>query len=285
MVWGKDVEELNYRRALAKQMGGQKNIAKHKKKGKYTVRERIDRLFDKDSFNEIGTLVGRVEYDDDSKISSLVPAAHLIGHGKVNGRMMVIQGGDHTVRGNIQGHKRELAAKMSIEWKVPYIRLVEEPGGSVRGIEGHANPARQIHMPPQSLTYTMPLMYQVPVVSAALGAVAGYAAIWMAEAHFSIMTKVDCDIFVAGPPVTQRAFGITQSKAEIGGYKIHAFKSGVVDNVAEDEDDVFRQIKHFMDYMPQNVWEQPKRLATSDSPDRRDEELLSIIPKDKKKDL
>jgi len=82
MVWGKDVEELNYRRALAKQMGGQKNIAKHKKKGKYTVRERIDRLFDKDSFNEIGTLVGRVEYDDDSKISSLVPAAHLIGHGK-----------------------------------------------------------------------------------------------------------------------------------------------------------------------------------------------------------
>jgi acetyl-CoA carboxylase carboxyltransferase component len=283
MVWGKDVEELNYRRALAKQMGGQKNIAKHKKKGKYTVRERIDRLFDKDSFNEIGTLVGRVEYDDDSKISSLVPAAHLIGHGKVNGRMMVIQGGDHTVRGNIQGHKRELAAKMSIEWKVPYIRLVEEPGGSVRGIEGHANPARQIHMPPQSLTYTMPLMYQVPVVSAALGAVAGYAAIWMAEAHFSIMTKVDCDIFVAGPPVTQRAFGITQSKAEIGGYKIHAFKSGVVDNVAEDEDDVFRQIKHFMDYMPQNVWEQPKRLATSDSPDRRDEELLSIIPKDKKK--
>ncbi|MBT3363976.1 MAG: carboxyl transferase [Chloroflexi bacterium] len=283
MVWEKDVQELNYRKALALKMGGEKNVAKHKEKGKYTVRERIDKFLDKGSFKEIGTLVGRVKYDDDGKISSLTPAAHLIGYGNIDGRMMSFQCGDHTVRGDIQGHKRELAARMAIEWKIPYIRLIEEPGGSVRGIEEHAKPAKQIHLPPQSLTYTMPLMYQVPVVSAALGAVAGYAAIWMAEAHFSIMTKENCDIFVAGPPVTQRAFGITQSKAEIGSYKIHAFKSGVVDNVAEDEDDLFRQIKRFMSYMPQNVWEQPKRIETSDSPDRRDEDLLSIIPKDRKK--
>ena len=283
MVWEKDVQELNYRKALAMQMGGEKNVAKHKAKGKYTVRERIDKFLDKGSFKELGTLVGRVKYDDEGKISSLTSSAHIIGYGNVDGRMMAIQCGDHTIRGDVQGHKRELAAKMAIEWKIPYIRLVEEPGGSVRGIEEHAMPARQIHTPPQSLTYTMPLMYQVPVVSAALGAVAGYAAIWMAEAHFSIMTKGNCDIFVAGPPVTQRAFGITQTKAEIGSYKIHAFKSGVVDNVAEDEDDVFRQIKRFMSYMPQNVWEQPKRIDPVDDPERRDEELISIIPRDRKK--
>jgi acetyl-CoA carboxylase carboxyltransferase component len=283
MVWEKDVEDLNYRKSLARQMGGEANIAKHKEKGKYTVRERINRLLDKDSFREMGTLVGRVKYDDEGNISSLSPAAHVIGYGKIDNRMMTIQCGDHTVRGDIQGHKREIAAKMAIEWRVPYIRLVEEPGGSVRGIEEHAKPAQRIHIPPQSLTYSMPLMYQVPVVSAALGAVAGYAAIWMAQAHFSIMTKENCDIFVAGPPVTQRAFGITQTKKEIGGYKIHAFKSGVVDNVAEDEDDLFRQIKRFMSYLPQNVWEQPKRVDMGDDPNRRDEELLSIIPKDRKK--
>ena len=283
MVWEKDVENLEYRKQLAKNMGGEENIAKHKAMGKLTVRERIDRLLDKDSFREMGSLVARVSYDEDGNIASLKPAAHIIGYGNVDGRMVTVQCGDHTVRGDIQGHKRELSAKMSIEWKVPYIRLVEEPGGSVRGIEEHARPARQIHTPPQSLVYSMPLMYQVPVVSAALGSVAGYAAIWMAQAHFSIMTKQHCDIFVAGPPVTQRAFGITQTKAELGGYKIHAFKSGVVDNVAEDEDDLIRQIHRFLSYMPQSVWEQPPRVEPTDDPDRRDEELLSIIPRDRKK--
>jgi len=283
MVWEKDVEGLNYRKNLAYMMGGEEKIAKHKEKGKYTVRERIDKLLDKDSFREMGTLVGSVRYDDEGNISSLTPAADVIGYGNIDHRMVAIQCGDHTIRGHVQGHKRELAAKMAIEWKVPYIRLVDEPGGSVRGLEEHAKPARQIHTPPQSLTYSMPLMYQVPVISAALGSVAGYAAIWMAQAHFSIMTKNTSEIFVAGPPVTQRAFGIDQTKAELGGYKIHAFKSGVVDNVADDEDDVIRQIKRFLSYMPQNVWEQPKRANTDDDPNRCDEDLLSIIPKDKKK--
>jgi len=72
-------------------------------------------------------------------------------------------------------------------------------------------------------------------------------------------------------------------KEELGGYKVHVYQSGVVDNVAEDEEDAFRQIRTFLSYLPQNVWHQPPRVETGDDPDRRDEELLSIIPKQRRK--
>lgn len=283
MVWQKDVDELRYRQELARKMGGDEAVAKHKAKGKYTVRERIDLLLDKDSFKEVGSLVGRVMYDEDGILKSLTPSAHLVGYGTIDNRMVAIQCGDHTVRGDIRGGKRDFAAKLAMEWQVPYIRLIEEPGGSVREIEGKAKPASQVHVPSSMLTNSMPLMQQVPVVSAALGAVAGYAAIWMAEAHWSIMTKNDCDIFVAGPPVVVRALSENLSKQELGGYKVHVYQSGVVDNVAEDEDDLFRQIKRFLSYMPSSVWEQPARVESDDDPNRRDEELLSILPRDKRK--
>ena len=62
---------------------------------------------------------------------------------------------------------------------------------------------------------------------------------------------------------------------------MHVRSSGVVDNEAEDEDDAFRQIRAFLSYMPQNVWEMPPRVPTDDPADRREESLLSIVPRDR----
>jgi acetyl-CoA carboxylase carboxyltransferase component len=121
------------------------------------------------------------------------------------------------------------------------------------------------------------------VVSAALGSLGGEPPVRVAAAHWSVMTKSTSELFVAGPPLVKRAFHNEITKQELGGWKVHARESGVVDNVAEDEQDAFRLIRRFLSYMPQNVWQQPPRVDTGDVPERRDEELLSIIPRERRR--
>ncbi len=79
------------------------------------------------------------------------------------------------------------------------------------------------------------------------------------------------------------ATGEDLNKEELGGYRIHARGSGVADNEAEDEADAFHQIQQFLSYMPQNAYQIPPLLESEDSPDRKEEELLSVIPREKRK--
>jgi len=106
----------------------------------------------------------------------------------------------------------------------------------------------------------------------------------MVSSHFSVMVKEKSQVFVGGPALAKQAFGQKVTKEELGGYKLHTRISGVVDNEAESEEDAFEQIRRFLDYMPSNVWEIPKRkYEEKDDPGRREEELLSIIPRDPRK--
>jgi acetyl-CoA carboxylase carboxyltransferase component len=170
---------------------------------------------------------------------------------------------------------------MALEWRIPFIRLLDQAGGSIRILENENEPL--FRGSGYGVCLPVALMSQVPVVSAVLGSVAGLPAVWAAEAHWNIMTKNTSEVFVAGPPVVDRAFHLRTTKVELGGYKVQAYQSGVIDNVAEDEEDLFRQIRLFLSYLPENVWQQPPRVEGGDAPTRREEELLSIIPKDSKK--
>jgi acetyl-CoA carboxylase carboxyltransferase component len=113
--------------------------------------------------------------------------------------------------------------------------------------------------------------------------VAGLGAARVAASHFSVMVRGTSQLFVAGPPVVRRAFGKEVEKEELGGSRIHARGSGAVDNEAEDEDEAFAQIRRFLSYLPASVDEAPPIAATADEPERREEELLSIVPRDRRK--
>ena len=284
MTWHKEIDELKHRRELAKQMGGAEGIARQHSRGKLTVRERIDRLLDRDSFQEIGTLAGSAEYDEHGELKSFTPANTVTGYGKINGRPVCVQGADFTIRGGSTvpsgGAKGVFIEKMSLEWRIPLIRLLEAAGGSVRTFEAIG----RTYVPDSPWVVPgVTLMGHVPVVSAVLGSAAGWVAIMAEIAHWSIMPKDTSELFVAGPPLIERALGIRTTKEEVGDYRVHCYQTGVIDNLAEDEEDVFRQIKVFLSYLPQNVWQPPPRVETDDNPNRRDEELLSIIPKDRSK--
>ena len=104
------------------------------------------------------------------------------------------------------------------------------------------------------------VMATAPVVSAAMGAVAGFPAARLAASHFSIMTKETSQVLIAGPALVERAFGIEMTKDELGGAKVHA-KSGVVDCVANDEAHVFELMRQFLSYLPSNVWQLAPRQS------------------------
>lgn len=127
------------------------------------------------------------------------------------------------------------------------------------------------------------LLAQVPVVSAVLGSAAGWIAIAAADSHFSIMTRETSELFVAGPPMIKQALNLEISKQELGNYKIHAQHTGVINNVAADEADAFGQIRAFLSYLPQNVWQLPPRAEPADDPNRREVALASIVPRDRRR--
>src|SRR5579875_161534 len=280
--WEPEIREIASRRQLAARMGGDEAIARQHAAGKLTVRERIERLLDPGSFLEFGSLVGTAEYHQET-LTAFRPANFVMGTGTIDGRMIVVGGEDFTVRGGAAdgggGSKWQFSEALAAEWRLPLVRLIDGAGGSVRTLEQIG----RTYVPDNPGIVTMTRLLGIaPVISAVVGSVAGLPAAKAVAAHWTIMVKDTSQVFVAGPPVVQRSLGEEVSKEELGGYRVH-LRSGVVDNLALDEVDCFRQIRRFLSYLPANVWELPPRVPPDDDPQRREEELLRIIPRNRRR--
>ena len=283
MVWQPEIDELKRRKAFSEEMGGEAGIAEQRRRGKLTVRERIRLIADNGNFNEIGQLAGAATYEG-NELQHVRPSNMVIGTAKINGRAAVVTAGDFTVRGGSAdgsiGNKGGHAQDMAAEWKLPFIRLLDATGGSVKTFEQIG----RTYIPTNPVTPGIEkILCEVPVVAAVLGSVAGLPAVDACLAHFNVMVKDISQIFPGGPPVVKAALGIDISKEDLGDERTQVFGSGVIDNLADSEEDAFDMIKRFLSYMPQNVWELPPRGDTSDDPNRRDEELLSLIPREKRR--
>src|SRR5882762_3718555 len=162
------------------------------------------------------------------------------------------------------------------------VRLVDGTGGggSVKTIEQIG----RTYVPANPAWDTITAMLgEVPVVGACLGPVAGLGAVRVVTSHFSLMVRGSSQLFVAGPPVVERGVGEKVSKEQLGGYEIHARGSGAVDNEVDNEDEAFASIRAFLSYVPSSVWHPPPRAESLDDPKRRAEELISAIPRDRRR--
>ncbi len=283
MSWQPEIEEISRRRELAKQMGGAENVARHHKANKFTVRERIDKVLDPGSFREYGVLTGAAKYDKDGNLVGFTPANVVIGTGRISGRRVVVSGEDFTIRGGSSeatlSEKWQWAERLALDMRLPLIRLVDTAGGSVRLLEQQG----ATKIPGYPNLNASQMMGTVPILAAALGSVAGLGAFRVIASHFSVMAKETSQLFAAGPPVVEPATGEKLTKEELGGFMIHARGSGAVDNEAENEEDAFRQLRRALSYFPQNAFQLPPRQTPQDDPQRREEELLTIIPRNKKR--
>ncbi|KAG2003540.1 propionyl-CoA carboxylase [Coprinopsis cinerea AmutBmut pab1-1] len=249
---------------------------------KLWVRERIGGILDKDSFAEVGSISGKPIVDPKTgELVSFTPANNVTGWGKVDGRKVFVTADDFSVRG---GHadggimnKPIYGEVLARRARVPLIRLLDgsSGGGSVAlYLTMGATYIPQMNI----LSRTIEALSVVPVVSALLGPVVGLASAKACLGHFSVMVKDLSQLFAAGPPVVKQATFEDLSKEELGGWEIHA-RNGTVDNVASSEADAFRQIRAFLSYLPSSVLSLPPVLHSTDPVDRREEELLNIIPR------
>jgi acetyl-CoA carboxylase carboxyltransferase component len=209
----------------------------------------------------------------------------VIGQGRIDGRRAVVQGDDFTIRGGAADaaiwEKAVHAERMAHDLRLPLVRLVDGTGGggSVKTLEQ----AGFSYVPPlPGFDLVVRNLSIVPVAAAALGPVAGLGAARVVCSHFSVIVRGTAQLFVAGPPVVAAAMGEAPDKEELGGARLQA-RAGAVDNVAADEDDALDQLRRFLAYLPGNVWEAPPTAPSSDPAHRREEELLSIVPRDRRR--
>jgi acetyl-CoA carboxylase carboxyltransferase component len=289
--WKPEVDGIEERRRRAQAMGGEEAIAKQHQAGRLTVRERIERFVDAGSLYEQGPIAGHGERDENGRLTQFTGANYVLGLARVDGRPCVVGGEDFTQRGGSPTpaglRKSVYAETLAVQRRVPLVRFLEGGGGSVAGSRGKSAgpPAPRLGEPvfaAPRFRSLMQAMATAPVASAALGAVAGFPAARLVASHFSVMTRSTSQVLIGGPALVERALGERRTKDELGGAQVHG-RSGVVDNVAADEDDALAQIRRFLSYLPTNVWELPPVVASDDDPERREESLLSIIPRDRRK--
>ncbi len=134
MSWQDEVDELRRQEKKARQMGGPERVAKQHEKGRMTVRERIDRLCDQNSFQEIGTLAGKAIYDDNGELQSFTPSSVVMGYGRIDGQTTCVFGNDFTIKGGSSddnaSFKAEFLMRMAKERRMPLVCLYDGAGGT-----------------------------------------------------------------------------------------------------------------------------------------------------------
>ena len=270
--------ELREKRAKIKEGGGKRRIQKQHEAGKLTARERIDKLVDHGSFQEIGlfakhraTYFGMADKD--------LPADGVItGCATLDGRLVHLACQDFTVAGGAAGevHCAKITEMMKLSMKTgsPFIFVNDSGGARVQeGIDSLAGYA--------SVFYNnVMLSGTVPQISIICGPCAGGAAYSPALTDFIIQTK-QAQMFITGPQVIKQVTGEIVTADQLGGPAAQMNRSGVVHLIAENDDGALALARRLLGFLPSNNLEDPPRLAYSldleDDPALND--LLPAEPK------
>jgi acetyl-CoA carboxylase carboxyltransferase component len=283
--WDAELEELERRRELAARMGGEERVARQHAAGRLTVRERIERLVDKESFAEVGGLTGSASYDDEGGLTEFTPTNFVTGRARIDGRRVVVAADDFTVRGGAADasiHEKQVyAERMAGELGVPLVRLIDGTGGggSVKTLEDHGRTYVQ-HNP--GWDQVVDNLARIPVVALALGPVAGLGAARLVSSHVAIGVRGIAQVFVAGPAVVEAGMGESVDKEGLGGIDVVA-RAGTVDVVVDTEDEAFAVVRAVLSYLPSSAQALPERSPDRvDDPQRIDETLRDLVPRDRR---
>ncbi|OBB79976.1 acetyl-CoA carboxylase carboxyltransferase subunit [Mycobacterium colombiense] len=266
--WGETLEDLERRRQHARDMGGPERLDKHRNKGKLDARARIEYLLDPGTFRELGTLVG----------GEIAADGLVVGSGSINGSPVMLGAEDFTTMAGSIGpggnSKRYRIAELALRDKIPLVMLLE--GAGFRPGGGHYGRT------PTDLLAQAQCSGRVPTVGAVFGPSAGHGALVAPVCDFRIMSRQGA-IFTAGPPVVKESTGEDISKEDLGGPDV-ALPSGVIHNVAEDDESVLDEVRRYLSYFPPSAWSYPASLPQDeDSEPRATPELLDIVSRDNRR--
>jgi acetyl-CoA carboxylase carboxyltransferase component len=271
-------EDLARRRARAGRMGGDEAVARQHAAGKLTARERIDRLFDKDTFTEIGLHATHAGIAPDLAGRETPADGVVTGFGKVDGRLASVIAYDFTVMAGSMGRNAEIkcnrAREVAYTKRIPMIWLIDSAGARIQEAIG----SRWFAGSGQLFREESIWSGVVPQVAAMMGPGAAGTAYIPALADFVPMVKGTSHMALGGPPLVKAVVGEDITAEELGGSRIHCEVSGVGDLEVESDEACIAVVKEYLSYFPSHNQEPPPSVACDDPPDRRDEALLSLMP-------
>jgi len=257
---GEKIAELEARRAKLELGGGKERIDKQHASGKLSARERIEKLVDKSSFEEIGLFCQHRATYFGMAGKELPADGVLTGCATVDGRLVHLASQDFTVVGGAAGetHCSKVADMMAMSLKTgsPFVFINDSGGARVQeGIDSLAGYARIFYQ-------NVLLSGAVPQIALICGPCAGGAAYSPALTDFVIQTE-QARMFITGPQVIKQVTGEEVSAEELGGPQSQMRYSGVVHLIARDDQDAIALCRRLLSYLPANNLEDPPRKPFS----------------------
>ncbi len=274
------VSEYKERLAQVQKGGPEKYRQLHKSRGKLLVRERIERLFDKNTpFLEFSPLAAWDLYDNEA------PSAGIItGVGVIHGREVLVVANDATVKGGtyypmtIKKHIR--AQEIALKNRLPCIYLVDS-GGIFLPLQSGTFPDKE-HFGRIFYNQARLSALGIPQISVVMGSCTAGGAYVPAMSDETVIVRQQGTIFIGGPPLVKAATGEEVTDEELGGADVHCRISGVSDYYALNDEhalEICRNIVETLDAPQKFLLD----VAEPEDPYYDPEELYGIVPKDLRK--
>lgn len=256
--------------------GGEKRIDAQHARGKMTARERIEYLFDENSFVEIDVFVSHRCQNFGMENNKIAGDGVVSGYGTINSRRVAAYAQDFTVYGGALGEShaakivktQELALKMGI----PIIALCDSGGARIQeGGDAQGGYGRVFRN-------NIKASGVIPQISVIMGPCAGGAVYSPAISDFIFMVDDTAKMFITGPEVIKAVTGEEISAEDLGGSVTHSTVSGVVHCRGKDDKEIMDKVRELLNYLPDNNMEEPQIFETVDSPNREIPELDTFIP-------
>ncbi len=252
-------------------------------KGLMTARERLMRLFDENTFQEMGMLAQHDCHDFGMEKKLLPGDGVVTGIGYIDGRPVAAFSQDFLVGGGTLGriHAQKVCDLMNYALKtgIPLVSFNDSGGARIQeGVDSLSGYG-------QVFFRNVMLSGVVPQIAVIAGPCAGGAAYSPALMDFIIMTKNNANMFICGPDVIKAATGHAATMDEIGSAATHAAVSGNIHFVAEDDKHAIEFVRQLLSYLPPNNLLDPPHRPTSSISLSQDEEINTLIPADNKEPL
>ena len=269
------IQRLQELDAQARQGGGEKRIAAQHDRGKLTARERLEKLLDPDTFEELDRFVTHRATEFRLADQKYLGDGVVTGYGKIDGRLVYVYAQDFTVFGGsmseTQSQKVCKMMDLAMQNGAPVIGLPDSGGARIQeGVDSLAGYGEIFWRNVQASGV-------VPQISAVLGPCAGGAVYSPALTDFILMVRNISHMFITGPDVIKSVTGEDVSFEDLGGAGTHSTKSGVAHFALADEEEAFETLRRLIGFLPSNNLEDPPYVETADDPERADEELLTLV--------
>ena len=270
------LKQLREKKALLAQGGGEKRIEAQHAKGKLTARERLEILFDENSFVELDVFVKHRCVNFDIAGKDLPGDGVVTGYGQIDGRLVFAFAQDFTVSGGSLGeyHAEKIVKvqNMALKMGAPIVGLQDSGGARVEeGVAALSGFGKIFH----NNTIASGVIPQISVI---MGPCAGGAVYSPAITDFVFMVDKTSQMFITGPAVIKTVTGEEITAETLGGARTHNTVSGVAHFMGSDDRDTLLQVRELLSYLPSNNMESAPVYATADDVNRMSPELNEIIP-------